>query len=444
MEAALHPYAQGAIVEYLSPFDKKTCQRNRILSSHPVMVINNSTGTPNSSIQCMMLTSKAESYFGYRLYLNSLDPKWRRFSVVCTTKVFTIEKCHLRSVLGFASSGFVRKCLNAYLFEIGMSDEIPEYYKQCDLTMAYLNAGEANIPQNPECFHVNNTGNVDAFGRLNIASDQRPLHPNPTGVRGIVPRAGVNYNEYDAYYYEKPADVIEQITHEDEAEDTNEAILPTPEPSNDAILPTPEPSNDAKADSTDFSDADNKIADTSGERVEKPLDTDTQVEFGNAVDIDSVSYPTYSIDPLTPEAKDLIEARDQRDREYTSKVTPNLIRQMDNMTEEDAFRVWTMEKGAAFLVNANIASSQYMANKMVMYSNHQVRVMKDKLIEGVLNKEINLRFMSERWCLALRCMTLNDIYDIKMGVATYFSYLQLFDIALSRSYIGKLQEEGLL
>ena len=439
MEASLHPYSRGAIVEYVAPFDKKVCQRNRILGSHPVLILNVATGSPSSSVQCMMLTSKVDSYFGYRIYMNTLDPKYRRFSVVCTTKIFTIEKCHLRTVLGYASAGFVEKCLNAYLFELGLSQEIPDYYQQSPLTMAYLQAGEPNIPRTPEGFHIKGSS-LDMFERLNVASEQKPRTPDLAGVRGVIPRSSVTFNEYDSYFYEATDTPIPNNEDEDD-EEQHDAILPSSAEDENAAVIAEHHENIQLTETAPETTAEDATTPVSPEVV--PSEDGIPVEFGEGVDI-TQPYPSTESDVMTAELKNTIEDRDKTDRDFDDNVTKNLLNQLEALTDEDRYEIWIMRKGPAALVKEGKATSSYMARKIIAYSNHQIKVKKEALINGVIDKTINLRFMSETYCLPMRCMTVADIYDIKMGVATYFSYLQLFNIPVDKSYIGELQRNDLL
>lgn len=438
MEASLHPYAPGAIVEYLAPFDKKTCQRNRILSSHPVMIVSSTLPVPSSSVQCMMLTSKADSYYGYRLYMNTLDAKYRKFSVVCTTKIFTIEKCHLRAILGFTSPGFVRKCLMSYLYELGLVEEVPEYYRKSPIAQDYIEAGEPNIPSSPECFQIPNMPN-GSFAKVNVASDTKLRFAHPNGSKGMIPRVIVNPNEYDAYYYEgleetdddgdfamEHQTVPETDDNEDEPEiNEGQASSKEEEPSEEQTHPKTE---------WDLSKDDTEITDDK--------ETDISLEKGEAVDS---KVPIIRVSStLTPEIKALIEERDKNDLVFDGEVTKQLADLVKNLSKEDRYEIWVHRKSQYALMKEGKAGSGYMAKRMMALSNHQIKKIKEELITGILNREINLKFIGDRYILAFRCMTMTDIYNIKMGIATYISYLQSYDIPVERSYLGELQRGGLL
>lgn len=431
MEASLHPYIQGAIVEYVAPFDKKVCQRNRILSSHPVMIVSDNLATPSTSVQCMMLTSKVDHYYGYRLYVNSLNTNYRKFSVVCTTKIFTIEKAHLRAIIGFVSPAFTRKCLMAYLYEIGLTDQIPEYYQKANLAMEYINAGECNVPTEPECFRIPNMPN-GSFSRVNIASDSGMRFAHPNGMKGVVPRVIVNPNEYDSYYYESMT--------MDENEDDTDAVERSqkehhPEP------PMDDPSKtvyevDANLNPLDRSSETNGANDDTSDAVE------ITVEKGEIV---NPKEPRASADAVLNETyKSAIEERDGRDLELQFKASDKLSSLMENLTEDDRYRIWLYRVSQANLVKEGKANSSYLAKKLMTLSNHLIKKDKEYIINGVLNKTLNLKFLASRYFLAFRCMTLRDIYDIKMGVATYFNYIQLYNYKPDESYIGELQAANLL
>lgn len=431
MEAALHPYAQGAIVEYVAPFDKKTCQRNKIIGSHPIMVLNGTHCGPCSTVQCMILTSKVDSYYGYRIYLNTMDLKYRKFSVVVSTKVFTIEKAHLRAVLGYASPAFVKKCLNSYLYEVGLSDEIPDYYRNSE-SLEYINAGEPNVPRTPEGYQIPNMG-PDAYKNLGIASDSKIVKPHASGIKSTITRIPVNTNEYDRYIYEHmPID-----ESEDDEEEKEDAI----------IIHSPVVEEEPVAEQDESDEAEDVVY---GEpvTVNEPAisdmsSTDIPIEKGEIVEPSKrgVYGPN-----LTHELKDYIEDLDKHilDEGGLPNVTDKVKDLYKNLTDNDKYAIWRCKINHSQMVKEEMAPSTYLAKKLSTYVVACIRRDKEVLITGVLDKRLNLRFLPSTLNLAYRTMTMGDIYDIKMGMATYINYLQAFNIDLEDSYLGELQAAELL
>lgn len=155
MDASLFPYTPGAIVRYVAPYtSKQTCGSIGVPSSRPVMVVGGMRCGPTSRVQCMILTSQTESYYGYRIFMNSIERGMQKFSIVCPQEVYPIQIKYLHEIYGFAHPLFVRKCLDAYMFELGLSDKVPEYYTGDDHIMRWLNMGNANVPAAPKNFNV--------------------------------------------------------------------------------------------------------------------------------------------------------------------------------------------------------------------------------------------------------------------------------------------------
>ena len=409
MEAALHPYIQGAIVEYIAPFPRDYCQKHGVLPTHPVMIVSSNMASPSSTIQAMVLTSRVNSYYGYRIYMNSDNNRYQKFSVVCTTKIFTIEKSNLRKIIGFVSPSFVRKCLLSYAYELGLTDEVPEYYRNSHLAMEYIESGEANIPKNPEAYQIPVLP-LGTFSKLNIASDNRIKGDSMAAVKTVMPRIIVNPNEYDSYYYD------------DELESSDEPKNESGDPS-DSILGIDEDDNEVKEWTVSEEDSKNHM-----------------VEKGNAVD-SKATIRTSLV--LSAELKEAIDARDLQDIEEP-KTSDAVKILMDNLTEDDRYLMWICRKSQTQLMKEGKAPSLYIAKKLMSYSNHMIKKLKTELINNLIEKKMNLRFMSDRYKLAYRCLTFSEIKSIHMGVPTYLSYAKSYQINSEDTYLGELSTNGLL
>ena len=409
MEAALHPYIQGSIVEYIAPFPRDYCQKHGVLPTHPIMIVSSNMASPSSTVQAMVLTSRVNSYYGYRIYMNSDNNRYQKFSVVCTTKIFTIEKSNLRKIIGFVSPSFVRKCLLSYAYELGLTDEVPEYYKNSHLAMEYIESGEANIPKNPEAYQIPVLP-LGTFSKLNIASDNRIKGDSMAAVKTVMPRIIVNPNEYDSYYYD------------DELESSDEPKNESGDPS-DSILGIDEDDNEVKEWTVSEEDSKNHM-----------------VEKGNAVD-SKATIRTSLV--LSAELKEAIDARDLQDIEEP-KTSDAVKILMDNLTEDDRYLMWICRKSQTQLMKEGKAPSLYIAKKLMSYSNHMIKKLKTELINNLIEKKMNLRFMSDRYKLAYRCLTFSEIKSIHMGVPTYLSYAKSYQINSEDTYLGELSTNGLL
>ena len=410
MEAALHPYIQGAIVEYIAPFPRDYCQKHGVLPTHPIMIVSSNMASPSSTIQAMVLTSRVNSYYGYRIYMNSDNNRYQKFSVVCTTKIFTIEKANLRKIIGFVSPSFVRKCLLSYAYELGLTDEVPEYYKNSHLAMEYIESGEANVPKNPEAYQIPALP-LGTFSKLNIASDNRIKGDSMAVVKTVMPRIIVNPNEFDSYYYD------------DELEPSDAPKNDAEDPS-DSVLGIDEEDDEAKEW-------------TVSEEGESQNHT---VEKGNAVD-SKASIRTSSV--LSIELKDAIEARDLQDIEEP-KTSDAVKILMNDLSDEDRYLMWICRKSQTQLMREGKAASLYIAKKLMGYSNHMIKKLKTELINNLIEKKMNLRFMSDRYKLAYRCLTFAEIKSIHMGVTTYLSYAKSYQINPEDTYLGELSSNGLI
>lgn len=149
MEAKLMQYTQGMICSYHSVIKKDTpiAEQTGDITAHPVMIVSaRPQFIPTSYVQCMMLSTSYENSFGYRIYLNSNSPAYNGWSVICSTKIFNLPTFRLGECLGFAPPQLVQKCLKGFLFELGLTDEVPEYYANHPVYSEMIRSGEAHIP----------------------------------------------------------------------------------------------------------------------------------------------------------------------------------------------------------------------------------------------------------------------------------------------------------
>ena len=204
MDASLMSFTSGAIALYMAPMEKQDCLKYHVLPTHPVLILDENHAAPIYSYNCMVITTKVEKYFGYKIFMNTLDPKWRRMGVVCPERIYSIPKNCLKEILGFAPANFVKKCKEAFMYTIGMSDKIPDYYLGDPMAMEYLNAGSGNVPVE----HGGRHCNIGDFSELEVAVDQPPVSPSPEGIIRKVPQSvELDYHEEDMPSDIAPAEV---------------------------------------------------------------------------------------------------------------------------------------------------------------------------------------------------------------------------------------------
>lgn len=424
MEASLWAYPRGAIVDYEAPFMKDVCVKYGVLPSHPVMILNAITSQPNRCYQCMMLTSKVDSYYGYRIFLNSANPKKRKYSVIKCTHIFSIEAKYFKEIIGFAPPQLVDKCVQAYAYEIGLTDQIPDYYKNDPTVMGWLEAGEANIPVKPEPFLIKDM-DVGAIRDIKVATSYRPKNTTldaPGG--GISVKASRPVD--DAYAFiqgdaENPSGMTKMgtttfVTNDEPVENTE----------SESAEPVTPPSEPEKPD--EEAPASGECVNLSSEKEDAPAKSE-------------VKRPHYrKCDVMSEELRDFIEHR-----EYTyTKRNAAIDKAFPLLTSADRYNIWMGRLSANELVKRGIASSQYNAKKLIEYVNFNTHTQKDKLIEGVLNRTINLKFLGTAFIPAFLVMTMGEIHDIKMGLTTYETYAKMFGFEMSQTYVGELRDAGLL
>lgn len=408
MEMSLWPYVPGAIVEYKAPFNKDVCVRYGILPSHMVLIVNEVFPTPAKAYQCMMLTSKTNSYYGYRVYINGT--KKHGYSNVRCTQIFTIDACQLGNIVGFVPKQFVEKCRKAYAFEIGLTDEIPEYYRQDPVVMGWLTAGEPNIPKHPDAFQVEDQKmNPEARFDLQVATSRKPKSTSLTKVPYVFTNTQGLTTE-DIPPYEAPP--INGVQCDADADETTDAIDNEPK-----LEPVETPCRNGVEHTLNEEDIAKIKAAKSGDKKKK----------------------TYHR-PMSADLKYEIETRNP---EYI-KVDDNIKKAFDKLGHDRQYEAYLGRLSPTDIVKSGIIKSQYSAKKLLDYTIWKVYKQKEKLIDGILNKSINLKFLGTAFYAAYRCMSLKDIHDIKMGVQTYESYLESFGFTTEQSYIGELRKAELL
>lgn len=425
MEMSLWPYTAGAIVEYKAPFKKDVCVRYGILPSHLVMIINEVYPGPNYNYQCMMLTSKTDKYYGYRVYINSSKNKYVGYGTVRTANVFTIESNQLGSIVGFVPKHFVEKCRKAYAYEIGLTDEIPEYYRQDPVVMGWLTGGEPNVPNNPDAFIIEDRkDDPKARFDIKVATAKRPRSTSimKNAVLQICPKASDTVDANIPSYTpgitidsENGATVV--------AADLDGAV-----------------ESDAKVDaSVETEPVTEATEETPRNRVEHTIPDPEERPEPETPAKEPRKKKRYGL-PMCQELKDEIESR------VPQKITvsDDLKKAFDMMGHQRHYEAVMGRLSPTDLIKLGYAKTQHTAKKLLDYTIWKVYRQKDGMITNVLNKTLNLKFLGNAYYAAYRTMTLSDIHDIKMGVQTYESYLGSYGFKPEESYIGELRNANLL
>ncbi len=395
MDASLVPYVSGAIVLYKSPLDKKESIAKHILPTHPVLVLDTNFAVAPYSYNCMCITSKLEDYFGYKIFMNTLDPRWRKMSLICTERIYNIQKSDLYEILGFAPASLVEKCKKAFMYTIGMTDEIPEYYRSNDLCMQYLTCGESNEPATP---HGQKAIHGD-IKDLNTTAYDIPIFPNESGII------------YQPSY---------RVSIDDHKQDLPESCIPTPTENEDPQSIPPE-------------ELEEQLPSEGGEVA---LNDTPDDDFEQAKDSSSGSKKGR----LCQDMKEKIEARENG----KVSVSKEMVETFNHLESDILYSMW-MNRVSSYKLNKDgFAPSYYMAQKLVDYAQYRIQSKKDEMIQGIIDGSMSLKFLGDAFMVAFRCMTQAEAKKIRLGVTTYQTYCKYYGIPFEKTYIGELVANKLI
>lgn len=484
MEASLWPYAQGAVVCYTAPFNQDVCHRYGVLPTHPVLILDAVTTAPKRCYQCMVITSKIDRYPGYRLFMNVVNPKYRKYGVIRCNQIFTIEASRLGHLIGYIPPQLIKKCINAYAFEIGLTDVVPEYYKG-DTYEEWLNAGEANIPDRPDAFTMKDMPD-DARKDITVATAYAPrVTADPTTLASVRITQPLTINDAQEYHpiNSKPQQPRVSMTSEHIAELANAPTL-TPvdkripsdpitvcrdfedDPGAEDPIDTAEESEDpvieevaervAHAVETMFDDD----GDTEEPELIKKSDelqelrsTEDMMEDARQRDSSNTDERLRHIianqDPIIDrsDSKHMLTADEKQRLETRSypvtKKTPTYEKSLKLLTDEDRYEIWMGRLTPAELAERKIVSKK-SALGFVKYVLYEIYSLKEYLVNAICAHDIHLQFLSDKFMVPYRVMTPDDVHDVKMGLAAYESYALSFGISMNDTYIGELRNSHLL
>lgn len=419
MEACLQQYIPGAIIEYTAPYPKPICQKLGIPSTRPVLIVGVSPAHPASDVQAMILTTSTD-YYGFRLYMNTLNPKTRRISVICPNKIYTIERKYLGAILGFITPALLQKCREAYAYEIGLTDKAPSYYTADSICTQYMNAGEVHVPQNPEPFRSHNDMTPKTYLEADIAFDAKIITQGKDGARKCG-KTFVELLEPQESPIEPVKPAVTDNTDGDEKECEEEKSKEEEEQREPVEFVITDPADDAPS---------------AQESEDEKVQEEPKIGYGGPVSLADIRARSSS-GKITADLKQAIEGR-----QYEAiTVTASVKEMASKLTDDERYDIFTYRMSTS-AVARRLNTTTYMAKKIMTFVNNMIVKTKNDLIEGVLNGSYNLKFIGERQIVAFSLMSLDEIRDIKMGVATYHSYAKLYN--LKRTFISELQVEGLL
>lgn len=147
MEASLMPYCQGAIVLYKPSYDADTASKYNLYTMHPVMIATKNFSETTFEYMAFPITSKIEKFCGFRILINSMaaGDMSGKMSVIRTDVMQRVDRRDLYSIFGYAPPGLLEKCLKAFAWHIGLTNEVPEYVTADARRVEYLMAGNPNI-----------------------------------------------------------------------------------------------------------------------------------------------------------------------------------------------------------------------------------------------------------------------------------------------------------
>lgn len=381
MEASLMQYPQGAIVMYTCPFDKKTAKSHGVLPSHPVMILDKQAAGTIYSYNVMCLTTKLDEYFGYKIFLNTLDQRWRRMSLICPERIYQVRRTDLGAILGFAPPSLVEKCKKAFLYQIGATDEIPEYFQENEMAIKYLTAGEGNTPEKPKCYRTVVGSDLSS---LNIAAYAQPVAPSTDGLILVKPQF----------------------------ESVDEGAAPI-------MAPVSEPAENAPKDDKSV-------------KVEPTQESKFDDTNGPSNDAASSSLEIKNI-PLTMDIRDRITHREIKHVPYNEEMQKILA----SFNDDQLYAIWMERISAYRLHKSGIVRSYYYGEQFLQYVRYHIYSRIEKLKEAVNDGSIQLRYLSNAYYLAFRCMDITDIQQIKLGFVTYVAHCKMYGIPFESTFIGE-------
>lgn len=474
LEASLQPYCRGAIVKYTSPLDRATCIEIGYPATHPVLIVSSNYSTPMATVQAFVLSSKLNRYYGYRIFINSRSQQYGdKWSVICCREMMTIRKNYLGEILGFATPALVDKCLKAYAFEIGLTNEMPDYLKDDRMVRDYYEAGRGNVPDYPDPFMIDREFNRDQFYAVGIATHDRmrmpdvnvnqnervPVRNVPLFTNHLSPADSARVQMTEPYrqqrlFMKSPAEDETMKEDQNDVEPQGDVHAPeeecrSDEPSSD-VRETggsggPDASGEGVGDGGETQRGDDVEGPGSGAAVgtdERRTDPDDVLQSRDLClrgEPGQGGYVAPRTDLAWLERKARIEAR-----QMTSiRASADLDRAMAKLSDDDMWRIWIcdMTPYAAAKI-AGIGTNR--GKRLTEYVYNNIYRRKSRIVADVTAHTLNLNDLTPGDKLIFRCFSEDDCHSFNMGLSRYEDFCEEFNIPFDQTYIGQLVKNGVI
>lgn len=124
----MEKFAQGTVVIYRSRVSKERAQEAGVISTRPVVIVS-ARRSQIGTCYIVMPCTTSNGYFGFYLDTANSTSRYRDKCVIVPTGIHAIQPKDIENgkILGFVPHDLMKKCINALMWHLGMSDEIPEY-----------------------------------------------------------------------------------------------------------------------------------------------------------------------------------------------------------------------------------------------------------------------------------------------------------------------------
>lgn len=142
-DVRVREYGPGMIVWHSCPLEKSEAIKVGAMSARPVLIVGEQRTLGASKYQVMPMTSNVNN-FGIRVLTPNFDnpnsPDWKPGVVLCM-EVWTVHRNFLERIIGCVPRKTLEKCIKAYSWVLGLSDEIPDFIQMSEEAMAMLGDG---------------------------------------------------------------------------------------------------------------------------------------------------------------------------------------------------------------------------------------------------------------------------------------------------------------
>lgn len=142
-DVKVREYGPGMIVWHTCSLDKTEAYNIGAMSARPVLIVGQERVLGASRYQVMALSSNLNN-FGIRVLSPAFDdpnsPDWKPGVILCM-EVWTVHRNSLERIIGCVPKRTLEKCINAYAWVLGLTDEIPDFIRMSEEAMMMLGDG---------------------------------------------------------------------------------------------------------------------------------------------------------------------------------------------------------------------------------------------------------------------------------------------------------------